>query len=355
MEITLITTIAVFCICFLLGFSLLKILFAFPNGNPLLKNVFTSLLPLIFISFTALFFLYPRQTDFIFSFPFWEICLITGFGFLIYMLAYFRPAIKYTLPGILLFSTIFCLLVPEQFLLFDGNLPFWADRCFLTVCLALFCFCFPLLNGIDGIAPIMLITPLFGIFILSLLDGAPLLLGFLCLAAASVFLSLLVFNIWPARFPLNNAECLGFAFLSGCLILKSVQDGAASCNLVFNMFYIYTILFVILQKITLRSDKQNITADTPYYKAFAKGLLPTDLYRSITRICVFLIIIGTFQLYAPNSYSIPLLSIIAVVWFGSALQNWDKKIPTLKEMNQNIVREVKNNINEIKDNLRKDN
>ncbi len=358
MEIKLLITAIIFCSSFVLSFFGLKMFLKTQrNADTALSpfhSIFIVLCPLIFLAAAAIYFQTLPQEDFLYPLSFPEICLAGCLSLLVYFLAFFSPRPLYSFLGILLSMAVISLFVPREFLLFDGSLPFAADRILLVFIFSFFCFGFKYLNGIEGLLNLHFIFSMLVIFLLSLVEGVPVALGLTALAIIGILSAFQIFNAYPARLQLNTAESAGLGFIITWITLKATIEGAAACCLTFNLFYIYTVAAAVIAKFSLRPDRQNITTNTGYYRALIKGLSPADICSTVGRLLLFLTIISAFQLYAPNWYSIPLFSLLAVIWFSEQLKNWDKKNPTLKEINNDILNEFKNNIDEIKNNLRKD-
>lgn len=358
METKFITIIAIFCISFLLGFAALKMLLNINGRRSLAFPLNSIFLPVFFpalITFSGIYFFLPKQNDFLSPISFFEICsafLLAGTVWLVAEL-YSKRKTCAALACCAGFA-ILSFFLPESFLLFNAAFPFWIDRILLILLFGLFAFCFPYLNGIDGLLTLQLIAFSLGVSVLSLCGGTPYMLGIFGWSMSGLLSALFIFNTPPARLKLTPADSIGLGFLISWLLLHvSTEEAAVSC-LTYGLFYIYTVIFAAVQKFSLNAQKQNITTNTDYWQAFTKGLPANDICRAVSRILLFLIIVGTFQIYAPNSYSIPALSLLAVVWFCSNLKNWNNKEPSFKEINEGIITELKNNINEIKNNLRKD-
>ena len=63
---------------------------------------------------------------------------------------------------------------------------------------------------------------------------------------------------------------------------------------------------------------------------------------------------GSFELYAPNAYTIPLFTLVFTAWYLSKIKNWQTANKTIREINRDLMTEIKNNINTIKDQINKE-
>lgn len=61
-----------------------------------------------------------------------------------------------------------------------------------------------------------------------------------------------------------------------------------------------------------------------------------------------LLVLGSFQVYAPNNYSLPLAAALVALWFMSKLNNWQEPQQSLKDINREVIRDIKDNVEDIK-------
>ena len=86
--------------------------------------------------------------------------------------------------------------------------------------------------------------------------------------------------------------------------------------------------------------------NTNYYEA-AKIYTLQGLSANILRICVVLLFIGWFQLFAANQYSLLIVAFFLALWLNN-LQG-QRQPNSLKEINREFVTELKQNIQETKE------
>ncbi len=358
MEFKLISAAAVFCICFLLSFSGLKLALSalsLPEASSWRKEPFWPLFSIAAIAFLAVILWLPLPADNIYELSVTEALSALAASAAVYF-ASFLPGRgkKYSFLAIPAAAILLAYFLPPEFLLFDGNIPLWADRLLLVLFWSLFSGCLKYLNGLDGLVSLQLGISAGGITILAFLGAAPFLLGIFGIILTAAAAALQIFNAYPARLSLNTAGCRALGFLLGWLIIRSSAEGAGSCSLCFAMFFIYEIAFAAVKKISLKPENQNLLMNTAYYQANLTGLSPADITRAVARLMFILLILGCFQTYAPNAYSLPLLCLLVAVWFDNRLRHWQQGTPTLAEINKDMLGDLKDNLNDLKNNLRKD-
>lgn len=352
METSIITIASIFFICFSVSFIVLNILVKnkVKNGK-INEGIFPYLFPIIccLIAFTN-----QQISSKDFLFPLYNIeqigVILLTIG--IYFLAQKNYKNKYNFICILISYSILIGYLPKEYFTQFYEYPTELIKIISIIALSLFCYGIQYLNGLDGIVSIQFITTCIGIFLLSLFGGVPQTLGIIGLGITATFLVFLNFNISQIRINMDNSSCLSFSFIISWLIFRSALEGSGSCLISYNMFYLYTVIEGLIK--TTYTQQTPLMQNTNYIQAWIKGLSSQDICKNIGRISFFLLILGTFQVYAPNQYSIPLLSFITMAWFSTNLKNWNKDVTNYKEIHKEAFQTLKNNINEIKNNLRKD-
>ena len=349
MEKILIINIAVFCACFLFCFSGLKFLLL--RGK---KQAFFPLWLSLGIALPLLSVIIPSRADFIGTLSFYEtsaVVILSGICFL--LVAKLPAALSFLI--ILICAETGSLFLPAGIFFFSPELPFWADRGLLILSWSLFAFCFQYLRVIDGIFGLQGLTSAIGITLLSFIGAAPVLLGYMGMSLFAVFCAWQPFNAFPAKLHMPRAGSISLGFLLAWLIVKSSAEGAAPCNLCFNMFYFYQIVFGLLKMFSLNRRNRSLAHNTDYYRVFVSGLSQQNICRAVGKMMILLLIFGCFAAYSPKFYALPALSLLTCFWFANRLQNWRENIPTFAEINQDMVNTIKNNVNDIKNGLNRDN
>lgn len=358
MEISYLITLAAFILTFSIGFTWLnhfaKHISDFEPSSKLKQDTY---LPIYFISFTAslaLFFTNQNTYDFIYKPQYYSLVAAILCAGIIYLVSLFNKTSKLT-PVIILASAVGCsFLIPNGFLLFEGNIPAILDRIIIIAIWSAFSFCYKYLNGIDGILSTQNLTIGLGILLISLLGGAPALVGNYAIILIAITAAFMIFNWYPARIILKPGACNAWGFIVAWLILQASQEGSGSCCLIFCLFFIIEVVWAVALKLSWRPQYKNIVANTNYYQANVSGLAPNFICNAVLKLQTILLIFGTFQIYAPNSISLPALCLIMSVWFISKIKNWQEERQSFKEINHSFIQEVKENVDDLKKHLKKD-
>lgn len=295
---------------------------------------------------------FRQDNDFINEYVFWELpALLTASAVIFYVASRFGT--KYICLTILSCAAVLSLFMPQDISVFSQIPPVFSIPLMILLWF-LFSFLYRFLNGIETVAGLHTMAVCTGIFFLSLAAALPFLLGAVALILAAVTAAFLVFNWYPARLQLSEAGCTALGFLLGGLVFRAVSEGAAPSVIIFNMFYIIEICWALLQTLFLKDKYADIVANTAYFQANVSGLSPENITNNILRLEIVMIVLGYFEAYSSNIYSIPVLSAIITVWYLSKVKNWQDANQSFREMNRNVFKEIKNNFEEIKDTINKD-
>lgn len=237
-------------------------------------------------------------------------------------------------------------ILPTQSLLINQILlvSFW---CFITLS-------FRILNIISGIIYGQTSIFCIGIYILYVIGCAPEIFGF---TALCVGISSLVFTIkyWPQTDNVTlNKQVDVLGFMVGAIFAIGSTETLTSPLLIFILFPLCEILIALLKKAFFIADWKNIYQNTSIAKALYFGLPPKITAHHFLRINLLLIVIGCFQSFAPNQYSLLPISIIICFWQMYRLSNWQTLSDGWIDNSKKIHEEASNTLSAIKRNLRKE-
>ena len=350
MEFTYITTLGAFLVCFLVTLISLRAIVLSPLTLDLksrwYQDAFLPILLVSFIAFALLFYFTETAYDQIFPLTWTDLALSFSSAIAIYIVSLFKKSTRFTLP-VLVGTILLCTaILPNDFTLFQNHLPFWGDRFCIVLFWILFAWCFRFMNGIDGIATLQASSFTCGLLILTFLGGLPLLYGNFAAALLGSLTSLLIYNWYPAKILLKDSACISLGFLLGWLTILTAREGTASCSLIYATYYILEIIWAIGSKLV--ANNGSLTANTLYYRVNISGLSPAEVGQNITKLLTVLLVLGSFQVYAPNNYSLPLAAALVTLWFMNKLNNWQEPQQSLKDINHEVIQDIKDNVENIK-------
>lgn len=350
MEFAYIITFAAFLVCFLT--ALIGLRLAASKHTPLISDNSLrrdSFLPVLLVSFAAfaLLLAFSNETyDQIFPLTWSDLLLAFISTSAIYTAFLFTKNNRLGLMTLIFFVLLCTALLPNDFLLFQNHLPFWGDRLCIFLFWTMFAWCFRYLNGIVGIASLQASGFACGLLILSILGGLPLLYGNFAAAVLGALTALLIYNWYPAKLLLKDGACVSLGFLLGWLAILTAREGSGSCALIYSMYYLLEICWSAGRKLLAKDG--SLVSNTLYYRLNTSGLSPAEIGQNIAKLLTILLVLGSFQIYAPNNYSLPLAAALITLWFMSKLNNWQNPEQSLKDINREIIRDIKDNVEDIK-------
>ena len=229
-----------------------------------------------------------------------------------------------------------------------------ADRLALVLIWTTFAWAYKYLNGIDGLTATQSVVSLAGLGLLAFLGALPILTGSCAGILLAVTAALAIYNWYPAELSLTSAGCQALGFLIGWLFILTAEEGAATCCLILSLYYLTEIIWAAILKFSRKQQHQIMENNTVYYQVNISGLSPANICENIFKLDAMLVIFAGFQIYAPNNYSIPSLGIILTLWFIAHLRNWQEPIRSFKELNQDLMKDIHDNVENFKKKMNKD-
>ena len=337
------------CLCFAFSFASLSL-----QHHKKTSNIFLATGVIWCIAGLCLQLSLPDFYDFITAMYLWEFPTLLILSGIIYFSTQKFNNIYKTALVIFILAELGSMAFPSSAVFVSDSLPFWADRLIIISLWTIYALSFQILTKVEGISGNHALTVFTGIAVLPFIGGAPILLGAIAACGIAVFAAWQIYNTYPARLNITPASSYALGFILAWFCLKTASEGALSCTLVLNSLFFYEVLIAVLRKLSLRPNYQNITQNTDFYQAGLDGFSPQDITAATFKISVLLIVFNIFAVFAPNPYSIPMFTFLISMWFAYRLKNWQEKIPTLRELPQTIMTDIKNNVSDIKTNIQRD-
>jgi hypothetical protein len=237
----------------------------------------------------------------------------------------------------------------------DGNaypeLPIWGLQLLIFVFACVYC-----LGGmISNFLPHTLLIPqimlLLGLSMMSALGAAPLFVAFCSAILIGVLSGYLSINFYEVKIEIDNAAAVALSYLVCSLLLfNSGELGLPSCIILTSVFWAELLSAFWRRFFVVRSG--SLAENTNYYLA-AQVLSVKALVLSILRVCVVILFIAWFQLYAVNGYSLVIISLFVALWLNGSIGSPNGGKRSLKEINREFLADLKQSIAETKEVLGK--
>jgi len=210
------------------------------------------------------------------------------------------------------------------------------------------------LIGLPGIFAMVMVMLSLGLILIACAGGVPFYLGLMAAVMFGVFACVFQFNKWERQLKINEGAVISFMFLFCMLLLQGVNELAASSMFILTIYVLLELLWSSFFYYLLRSREPHLFYDTVYFSIFERGVLLSSVYTVVFKLCAINIVFALFQLYAQNAFTLPCLGLVINFWLLSKVFYADNETKSIKEINKNFVEDVKKEIVEIKQHLKKD-
>ena len=207
-----------------------------------------------------------------------------------------------------------------------------------------FCLGMRVLNILPHTVSMPLICVCAGLCVLLLVGSTPAYIAFCGALLLGIYWAYLTLNYYDVKIDLDDGACVVMSYLVCNLLLMNLGEFCFTSCMIFTMFLWMEIVVAIWQRLMV-THSGLLRENTNCYNA-------TDIFTlqgltvNILRVCVVLLFMGWFQLFAVNQYSLLIVSFALALWLGNF--NGKSGRATLKEINKEFMSELKQNIEETK-------
>lgn len=204
------------------------------------------------------------------------------------------------------------------------------------------------LAGLTGIFSLVITLCSIGLFLTAVAGGIPFYLGLMAAAVAGTFACVFQFNHWGMRLKINEGVMMSVTFLF-CMLLLAGTNELAGPSMFILVLYIPAELFWSLWKqYILRHKEPDLYFNSVYFNTFEKGVDLSTIHVLVLKISTVNTVFALFQLYAQNAFTLPVLVFIIDFWLLSKMNSIGTPAQSIKEINQEFIQNIKNEIKDIK-------
>lgn len=222
------------------------------------------------------------------------------------------------------------------------------DRLILIVFFSIFCIFYGVLNFLPHIVIIPSIITLFGMAVLFLFSAAPFYITLCSALLVGALGGYLCINLNTIKVPLDNGSCCALAYLIASLMLLDSGEYSFSSCVIFTMFFWSELAFAIWNKFAAVKSGALFENTNCAQAAYKYDL--NLLVRNIAKICGVNLLIGWFQLFAINQYSLAIISFCIVSWLSYIMLHPVEG--NIKKINQEFIADIKKNISDIHNDIK---
>jgi hypothetical protein len=252
----------------------------------------------------------------------------------------------YVVAGGVLIASVISVFGTEIFITFQATWPVVLNKLLTVVCLWIYAMGYRALSGLNPLPQIEGLVVGIGFTLLGLFGFAPVMLSVEAMGIVAVLLIAYV-NSFRSSWGIVGAPVLGFVL--GNLGLISYGEYLLPCFVIFSMFYFVELLVSLLKKCSLMPQYADIIYNSTSAEAFSLGLPADTLIRMVFATNFILLLLGVFQVYAVNVYSLPAFAFILTVWQQHRMLHWQQESMTFKEVNKALIQDVKQSVTDLLD------
>ena len=315
-----------------------------PSFFSFIKQPVSPVLVLGSIFLLIIYFMFQTQTDAIIPLPIYTpiLFILSCFVFLGLSKHIHSNKIQYLiLLAIALLNTLF---LPSEINITEGLIPPLAEKIILALIWSLFAFMYFTLNGVEGIVSLQSLSVCLGLMVLFAIGMLPTLSGFYYCLYIALFVALMFFTEFPTKITLSTDDCRIIGFIIGWLGILATLEGCGSCFIILSMYYIYETCLALLKRISPQPQFKILTNNTFYARLADAGISPQNICRFISRINLVMIFLACFQIYAPNNYTIIIVSVFMIFWMITKVTS-SKDVPQRLLLTSSLIALMKKNKN----------
>lgn len=224
------------------------------------------------------------------------------------------------------------------------NLPHFAVQLIAFVFGVGFCLGMRVLNILPHTVSVPLMCVAGGLCVLCLVGASPAYVAFCAALLIGIYGAYLTLNYYDIKIDLDDGACVVMAYLVCNLMLMNLGEFSFPSCVIFTTFLWAEIVVALWQRYTVTHS--GMLRENTNYSAATELFTLQGLSAMITRICVVLLFIGWFQLFSVNQYSLLIVAFCLALWLNNT--NGKHDTGSFKEINQEFVSELKQNIEETK-------
>ncbi|MFL7901193.1 MraY family glycosyltransferase [Azospirillum argentinense] len=186
--------------------------------------------------------------------------------------------------------------LPGDGLVFQGLLPFWADRLVAAVGWLWFVNLFNFMDGIDGLAGGEAASIGAGLALVAALAGLDPALALYGLAAAGAALGFLMWNWYPAKLFMGDVGSVPLGFTLGWLLLALAASGLWVAALLIPAYFLADATFTLLRRLVEGKKVWQAHREHFYQKATQRGRSHAQVVRLVLMLNAALLLLAAASL-----------------------------------------------------------
>ena len=223
--------------------------------------------------------------------------------------------------------------------------PLWV-RFGLFVWALIFCLGTRIMNILPHtfIIPHLIISG--GLIMLALIGASPLYIAVCAAVMLGILSAYLSMNYYSIAIDLDEGSCVAVSYLICSLLLMNAGEFCFPSCVIFTLIFWAEILAALYNRFIV-THIGTLSENTNYFFAAQRHTLQT-LTSAMFKIGIVLLLLAWFQLFSINTYSLPLIALLIVLWLDGTLGRKTNTPYTIADINRQFVSDLKQNLNDVK-------
>ncbi len=252
--------------------------------------------------------------------------------------------IKYSVSAAVLVSTLMSVFGGGLEIVFFAEASRIINQLLTVIVWSFFALGYRALAGLNPLPQCEGITVSVGFCLLYLLGVVPFMLEVMAISLLAI---LLISYIHRGGLPFGIISVPILGYIIGWFGVLSYGEYLLPSFIIFVMFYLVELTVCAIRKVLMLSDYKDFHYNSISVQVFVDGISPHEIIKTVWFTNIVLIVMGAFQINSNNTYSIPVFVVLIVVWQFYRMINWQHENKTLKEVNRELVTDIKKSINNI--------
>ncbi len=319
-----------------------------------LKNdMYIHLLALFSLTSALVFYFLPPLADQIHLLSTLQFFMPLTFAVVLYVLFLLEePLLLHIGLFVLTFANVF-MIRNSQNLIFDGSLSYILENIVVAVLLYLFILGVKTLNKVFSVHNLYMLSTFLGLIFLFFASALPFYLALLSCFWVGCFGALSQKNFYTNKININDGAVISSAFILTSFFLYSANELVFSSVYMFMIYPLCELIFSFVERYIFHN--KDYLLQSIYSNVLSRDLPLDVLHASLLKLFVLNTLLALFQLYSTNILALPIIAPLINIWLLSKLYHFNEPDQTLKDSGNSFIGDVKKELQEIQQTLKKGN
>jgi len=226
------------------------------------------------------------------------------------------------------------------------DISLWVLRLLLIVFFSVYCLGVKIMNLLPHTFIIPQSIVAVGLIVIGIIGAAPLYTAVCAAVLLGAMSAYMIINYYSVKIDLDDGACISITYLISSLLLMNVGEFNFISCIIFTLVFWAELIVAVFNKF-IGERRQSLAENTNYYLAAEKYSVAV-LSAGMIKIGLIVCLLGWFQLFSVNMYSLIIVSTILTIWLNGSIGKPFRGLRSLKEINKEFVSDMKKNIEDTK-------